>query len=108
MRPTDGRWLWLFHVGWYATIAAVQAWLAVKYLDRRQRNKAAVWPPRVRGDIERRLLVNYRVDPDVVARIRPAGAPKWVGLRSENAAHRVAVEWRDPEGAEPGNGRTVD
>lgn len=39
--PTDGRLLWLFHVAWYAAIASVQAWLTVKYLDRRQRSKAA-------------------------------------------------------------------
>lgn len=83
-----------------------------------------MWQPRVRGEIERRLLVNYRVDPDVLARalpapfrpqlvegfavagiclirlgaLRPAGIPRWAGLRSENAAHRMAVEWEDPEG----------
>jgi hypothetical protein len=41
--PVDGpSWLWLFHVAWYTAIAAVQARLAVKYLDRRQqRDKAA-------------------------------------------------------------------
>jgi hypothetical protein len=27
-----------------------------------------------------------------------AGVPRWAGLRSENAAHRVAVEWTDPQG----------
>lgn len=27
--------------------------------------------------------------------LRPAGFPAWMGLRSENAAHRVAVEWDD-------------
>ena len=83
-----------------------------------------MWAPRVRGEIERRLLVNYRVDPEVLARVLPApfrpqvvdgfavagiclirlggmrvaGVPRWVGLRSENAAHRTAVEWDDPEG----------
>ena len=36
--PMDGSWLWLFHVAWYTAIAALQAWLAVKYLDRRQRD----------------------------------------------------------------------
>lgn len=80
--------------------------------------------PNVVGMIERRLLVNYRVDPDVLARLlpdpfrphlvggvgvagiclirlgqlRPAGVPPWLGLTSENAAHRVAVEWDGPEG----------
>ncbi|MEI8406898.1 MULTISPECIES: hypothetical protein [unclassified Kribbella] len=39
--PMDGSRLWLFHVAWYTAIAAVQAQLAVKYLDRRQRDKAA-------------------------------------------------------------------
>ncbi|MEV6521798.1 DUF2071 domain-containing protein [Longispora sp. NPDC051575] len=69
--------------------------------------------------VERRLLVNYRVAPGAVApllptgmrpqivngwavagiclirlgRVRPAGLPDWFGLRSENAAHRIAVEW---------------
>lgn len=80
--------------------------------------------PRLRGEIGRRLLMNYRADPDTVARLlpppfrpqlvedsavagiclirlgamRPAGVPRWAGLRSENAAHRVAVEWDDAEG----------
>jgi hypothetical protein len=31
-------------------------------------------------------------------RIRPAGLPGIVGFSSENAAHRIAVEWKDPEG----------
>jgi hypothetical protein len=83
-----------------------------------------MWQPRVRGEIERRLLVNYRVDPEVLAQALPApfraqlvegsavagiclirlgamrvaGAPRWAGLRSENAAHRMAVEWDDPKG----------
>jgi hypothetical protein len=75
--------------------------------------------PRMTSVVERRLLVNYRVDPDVAARLlpaplrpqlvngwavagiclirlgqlRPAGIPGRFGLRSENAAHRIAVEW---------------
>lgn len=77
--------------------------------------------PAIRGTIDRRILVNYRVDADVLARllpapfrpqlvggmgiagvclirlqrIRPPLAPSAVGLSSENAAHRVAVEWTD-------------
>lgn len=77
--------------------------------------------PVVRGVIERRILVNYRVDPEVLARllpapfrpqpvagygvagiclirlaqIRPRFAPRFIGLRSENAAHRIAVEWEE-------------
>ena len=75
--------------------------------------------PAVHGVIARRLLVNYRVDPDAIARvlpppfvpklvngqaiagiclirltdIRPRGFPALVGHSSENAAHRIAVEW---------------
>lgn len=75
--------------------------------------------PTVRGLIDRRILVNYRVDPAVMARrlpepfrpklfrrhaiggiclirlkrIRPAGWPAAIGIGSENAAHRIAVEW---------------
>lgn len=84
--------------------------------------------PSLVGEVERRLLVNYRVDPAVIARqlplpfrpqivdgfavagiclirlgsMRPRGLPKWVGLRSENAAHRIAVEWDSPVGIETG------
>lgn len=77
--------------------------------------------PVVAGVIARRLLVNYRVAPDVLARhlpapfrpqvigecgvagicliglraVRPRGIPAAFGLSSENAAHRIAVEWDD-------------
>jgi Uncharacterized conserved protein (COG2071) len=75
--------------------------------------------PVVRGTIARRILVNFRVDPGVLARllpgpfrpkivgghgmagvclirltqIRPRFFPKQFGIGSENAAHRIAVEW---------------
>jgi hypothetical protein len=75
--------------------------------------------PKVHGVIRRRLLVNFRADPSVVAgllpapfrpkkhdgwavagiclirleEIRPKGFPRLAGLASENAAHRIAVEW---------------
>ncbi len=75
--------------------------------------------PSVHGVIERRLLINYRCDPVVLARllpapfrpklangcgvagiclirlggIRPAFLPSLFGLTSENAAHRIAIEW---------------
>lgn len=75
--------------------------------------------PVIRGLIDRRILVNYRVDPNVLARslpepfrpklvnglgvagiclirlkhIRPRFAPRFVGISSENAAHRLAVQW---------------
>jgi len=78
--------------------------------------------------IERRLLVNYRVDPAYVSallpsgfrpqlvhghavggvcfirmsRIRPARMPGTAGMTSENVAHRFAVEWEDAEGTHSG------
>jgi Uncharacterized conserved protein (COG2071) len=84
--------------------------------------------PRLSSVIERRLLVNYRVEPAAVApllpaplrpqeiagwavagiclirlgRLRPHWMPGEFGLRSENAAHRIAVEWDGPEGPETG------
>lgn len=77
--------------------------------------------PVIHGLIERRILVNYRVDPAVLAThlpppfrpklvhgygmagiclirlagVRPAWWPQSLGIASENAAHRVAVEWDD-------------
>lgn len=80
--------------------------------------------PTMVGTIERRLLVNYRVDLEVLQRLlpapfrpqaiggkglagiclirlghlRPAGLPAAIGVTTENAAHRVAVEWDGPEG----------
>lgn len=73
----------------------------------------------IEGVIERRLLVNYRADPAAIepllpaglrpqlvgghavvgiclirlGAMRPQGWPGAIGLRSENAAHRIAVEW---------------
>ncbi|MFH9723070.1 DUF2071 domain-containing protein [Streptomyces sp. NPDC017254] len=84
--------------------------------------------PRLSSVIERRLLVNYRVAPDAAARllpeplrpqvvnghavagicllrlgkVRPAWAPEAFGPSSENAAHRIAVEWDGPDGVETG------
>jgi hypothetical protein len=83
---------------------------------------------RVASDIQRRLLVNYRADPDVVSpllpqgfrpqlvngwalvgiclirlgNIRPYGLPAPVGLTTENAAHRIAVEWDSAQGSQSG------
>jgi uncharacterized protein DUF2071 len=80
--------------------------------------------PTLEGTIDRRLLVNYRVDPATLQDIlpapfrpklshgmgvagiclirlkhlRPRGLPATVGFSSENAAHRIAVEW-DEQGA---------
>ena len=80
--------------------------------------------PTLRAVMQRRILVNYRVDPDVLAsalpppfrpavvggygvaglclirlgELRPAGVPSSLGLTSENAAHRIAVEWDSADG----------
>lgn len=82
--------------------------------------------PAIEGIIKRRLLVNFRATPSAVQRIlpapfrpklhngcaiagiclirleriRPAGFPGSIGLSSENAAHRIAVEWTDESGIE--------
>jgi Uncharacterized conserved protein (COG2071) len=84
--------------------------------------------PAMSSVIERRLLVNYRVDPEVAAsllpapmrpqlvngwavagiclirlgRLRPSGLPGWAGMRTENAAHRFAVEWDGTDGRRSG------
>jgi hypothetical protein len=75
--------------------------------------------PTMHGIIDRRMLVNFRVKPDVIQKllppyfrpklvngwavagiclirlkdIRPRGFPAALGISSENAAHRIAVEW---------------
>ncbi|HEX4086742.1 MAG TPA: DUF2071 domain-containing protein [Chthoniobacteraceae bacterium] len=80
--------------------------------------------PVMTGLIRRRLLINFRVDPEVIQRllpagmspklhgghaiagiclirleqIRPKGMPAFVGAASENAAHRIAVEWAENGG----------
>lgn len=84
-------------------------------------------PPLV-GVIERRLLINYRLDPAVarelvpqplrpqlvdgsavagicllrLGALRPDPVPARLGWRAENAAHRIAVEWNDDTGARSG------
>lgn len=84
--------------------------------------------PSMSSVIERRVLVNYRVDPEVAARLlpeplrpqlvngwavagiclirlgrlRPSRLPGWAGMRTENAAHRVAVEWNAAGGRRSG------
>lgn len=76
--------------------------------------------PKMRGVIDRRILVNFQIDKDVLARvlpppfqpklvggvgiggiclirlkqIRPQPLPAFLGVSSENAAHRIAVEWK--------------
>jgi hypothetical protein len=76
-------------------------------------------PPTLHGLIDRRIFVNFRVDPAALTRLLPAPfrpklvhgvgmagiclirltemracfLPKVLGVASENAAHRIAVEW---------------
>jgi hypothetical protein len=80
--------------------------------------------PVIEGVIRRRVLVNFRVDAEVMRRqlparfmpklqggyavagvclirleeVRPKNFPRFVGASSENAAHRVAVRWTDDDG----------
>jgi len=84
--------------------------------------------PAIRGIIRRRILVNFRVDPEVMQaqlpgpftpklyagfaiagiclirleQIRPMFLPRFLGISSENAAHRVAVRWDDATGPREG------
>jgi|SRR5688572_6983275 len=84
--------------------------------------------PIIEGIIERRVLVNYTVDPGIVQKIiprpfrvkvyknkaivgiclirlkhiRPKGFPKLFGISSENGAHRIAVEWGENNHIEQG------
>jgi Uncharacterized conserved protein (COG2071) len=79
--------------------------------------------PVIQGLIRRRILANFRVDPDVMQQeipsrfrpklqkgfavagvclirlehVRPRLMPEIVGLTSENAAHRVAVLWDEDD-----------
>lgn len=77
--------------------------------------------PVIEGIIDRRILVNYRVAADAMAAVlpapftpklihgyaiggiclirlkdvRPKAIPSPIGIQSENAAHRIAVEWQE-------------
>ncbi|HEY5748724.1 MAG TPA: DUF2071 domain-containing protein [Chryseolinea sp.] len=77
--------------------------------------------PTIVGTIDRRILINYQADKEVIERflpspfrpklvngkaivgiclirlknIRPKGIPFNVGVSSENGAHRIAVEWME-------------
>jgi len=77
--------------------------------------------PTIHGIIDRRILINYAVDPAIAKQIvpapfspkiingkaivgiclirlknvRPKGLPAFLGFGSENGAHRIAVEWTD-------------
>jgi uncharacterized protein YqjF (DUF2071 family) len=80
--------------------------------------------PVIQGIIKRRILVNYRADPQVIQpllpsrfrpklheeqaiagiclirleRMRPRLMPEIIGISSENAAHRIAVLWDEENG----------
>ncbi|MBN7812329.1 DUF2071 domain-containing protein [Algoriphagus sp. H41] len=75
--------------------------------------------PTIHGYIDRRILINFTADPSAVEKIipsvfrpkiykgkaivgiclirlkgiKPKGLPDFVGVNSENGAHRIAVEW---------------
>ena len=77
--------------------------------------------PKITGVIDRRILINYQIDKEVLENylpepfrpklvkgkgiagiclirlkeIRPKGLPKQIGISSENGAHRIAVEWTE-------------
>ena len=77
--------------------------------------------PNIKGIIDRRILINYQIDKEVIENylpspfkpklingkgiagiclirlkeIRPKGLPKQIGISSENGAHRIAVEWEE-------------
>ena len=80
--------------------------------------------PTIEGVIRRRILVNYRANPQAIQpilpsrfrpklhngqtvvgiclirleQIRPKALPEIIGISSENAAHRIAVLWDDEDG----------
>lgn len=84
--------------------------------------------PIMRSVVQRRLLINYRLDPDLaaaivpapfepqlvnghavagvclirLAQLRPRGVPAVFGATSESAAHRFAVQWREGSDLETG------
>jgi hypothetical protein len=84
--------------------------------------------PDMEAVIDRRLLLNFRVDPEIATRIvpapfrpnlstgfaiagvclirltelRPHGLPRAIGITTESAAHRFAVEWDSDEGTAHG------
>ena len=77
--------------------------------------------PKIKGVIDRRILINYQVDKETLEKylpkpftpklvngkgiagiclirlkeIRPKGLPKQIGISSENGAHRIAVQWME-------------
>lgn len=77
--------------------------------------------PTIHGYIDRRILINFTADPSVIKNsipspfrpqiyngkaivgiclirlknIKPKGFPDFIGVNSENGAHRIAVEWNE-------------
>jgi len=77
--------------------------------------------PTIEGIIDRRILINFTVDPEIIQKIipapfkpkvykgkaivgiclirlkkiRPKGFPSLISISSENGAHRIAVEWEE-------------
>ena len=77
--------------------------------------------PNIHGYIDRRILINFTADPKVLEKIvpfpfrpklykekaiigiclirlkniKPKGLPDFIGVNSENGAHRIAVEWEE-------------
>lgn len=77
--------------------------------------------PTIHGIIERRMLINYVAEPEFIERIlpkpfrpklyngkaivgiclirlkniKPKGLPNFLGVNSENGAHRIAIEWEE-------------
>ena len=86
-------------------------------------NSAIMKIPTLHGYIDRRILVNFTIDAEIVRKIippfftpqvykgkaiagiclirlkhiKPKGFPDFIGLSSENGAHRIAVEWEENE-----------
>jgi hypothetical protein len=84
-------------------------------------SKTSMFIPSLSGLIDRRMLVNFNADPLVISKlipapfrpqlykgraivgiclirlknVRPKGVPSFLGMSSENGAHRFAVEWDD-------------
>ena len=84
--------------------------------------------PRIKGIIDRRILINYRIDKEILRKylpepfepiekekygiagiclirlkeIRPVGIPSIFGISSENGAHRIAVKWKEKAGYKEG------
>lgn len=84
--------------------------------------------PTITGVIDRRILVNFTVDPEIakvmvpapfspqivngkaiagiclirLKELRPKGLPAFIGVGSENGAHRIAVEWQEGDETKEG------